>query len=253
MAELFLFIDDLLWNSVLIYLLIGTGVWFTLRSGCIQIRHFGHLFSILKGSGRDNSAGISPLQALCTSLAARIGCGNVSGVALALALGGPGAIFWMWLMAFIGMATAFAEATLAQLYKVRDPQGNYCGGPAWYMEKGLGLRWMGVLFSCFLLIGYAGIFNAVQASAITQSLQGTFGVAPRVVAVALGGISGCAIFGGIRFIARLAQWMVPMMALFYLLLAAWAVLPHLDRLPAVARLVMDSAFGLRQAASGALG
>src|SRR5476649_1263566 len=100
MAELFLFIDDLLWNSVLIYLLIGTGIWFTWRSGFIQIRHFGHLFSIINGSGRDNRTGISPFQALCTSLAARIGCGNVSGVTLALVMGGPGAIFWMWLIAF---------------------------------------------------------------------------------------------------------------------------------------------------------
>lgn len=253
MAELFLFIDDLLWNSVLIYLLIGTGIWFTWRSGFIQIRHFGHLFSIINGSGRDNRTGISPFQALCTSLAARIGCGNVSGVTLALVMGGPGAIFWMWLIAFIGMATAFAESTLAQLYKVRDAQGHYCGGPAWYMEKGLGLRWMGMLFSCFLLISYGGIFNAVQASAITQSIQGTFGIEPIVIAVVLVGLSGWAIFGGMRFIARLSQWVVPLMALFYLLLAAWAVLPHLDRLPAVATLVMDSAFGVHQATAGAIG
>lgn len=253
MAELFLFINDLLWNSVLIYLLIGTGLWFTIRSGFIQIRHFPHMFSILKGSGRDNRAGISPFQALCTTLAARIGCGNVSGVALCLAIGGPGAIFWMWLAAFIGMATAFAESTLAQLYKVPDAQGRFCGGPAWYMERGLGLRWMGMIFSCFLLMSYGGIFNAVQAGAIAQSVQVAFGVTPPATGLILVALSGLAIFGGIRFIARLAQWLVPLMALLYLLLAAWVVLPHLDRLPAVASLVMDSAFGLRQAAAGAIG
>ncbi len=253
MAELFIFIDDLLWNSVLIYLLIGAGVWFTCRSGFIQIRHFRHMFSILKGSGRGNSAGISPFQALCTSLAARIGCGNMSGVALALVVGGPGAIFWMWLAAFFGMATAFAESTLAQLYKVRDADGRYCGGPAWYMENGLGLRWMGILFSCFLLIGYGGVFNAVQANAIAQSLQGAYGIEPYQTGLGLVALSGLVIFGGIRFIARLSQWLVPLMALFYVLLAVWVVLAHIDRLGAVASLVMGSAFGLRQAASGALG
>ncbi|NDL61346.1 alanine/glycine:cation symporter family protein [Acerihabitans arboris] len=253
MAELFNFIDDLLWNSVLIYLLIGTGIWFTFRSGFIQFHYFGHMFSILKGSGRADAAGISPFQALCTTLAARIGCGNLTGVTLSLVIGGPGAIFWMWLAAFIGMATAFVESTLAQLYKVRDSRGNYRGGPAWYMEKGLGLRWMGVLFSCFLLAGYGGIFNAVQASAITQSLHEAYGVAPYQAGLGLVALSGLAICGGLRLVARLSQWLVPLMALCYVLLATWVALNHVDRLGAVATLVFNSAFGLPQAASGIMG
>ncbi|TCL06459.1 alanine/glycine:cation symporter family protein [Sodalis ligni] len=253
MAELFNFINDLIWNSVLIYLLIGTGLWFTLRSGFIQFRHFFHIFSILKGSNQADRAGISPFQALCTTLAARIGCGNLTGVVLALVVGGPGAIVWMWLAAFIGMATAFVESTLAQLYKVRDAQGNFRGGPAWYMEKGLGLRWMGILFSCFLLVGYGGVFNSVQAGAIAQSLQGAFGYKSYQIGLGLVALTALAIFGGVRIIARLSQWIVPAMALLYVILAGWTAAHNIGRLADVAELVFSSAFGLRQAAAGVAG
>ena len=253
MAELFGFMNDLIWNSVLIYLLIGTGCWFTLRSGFIQFRHFPHLFSILRGSNRGNHGGITPFQSLCITLAARIGSGNLTGVALALMLGGPGAIVWMWLAAFLGMATAFVESTLAQLYKVRDEQGLFRGGPAWYMEKGLGLRWMGVLFTCFLLVGYGGIFNAVQAGAIARSLQAACGAEPYQVGLGLVALTALSIFGGVRFIGRLTQWLVPAMALFYVMLAVWVMLYHLDSLSRVASLVFDNAFGLRQASSGLVG
>ena len=148
------FMNGLIWGKVLIYLLIGVGVYFTLRLGFIQFRHFGHMFSVLKKSRKADSAGISSFQALCTSLAARVGTGNLAGVAVALTLGGPGAIFWMWLVALVGMSSAFAESTLAQLYKTRDKDGNYRGGPAYYMEKGLNMRWMGVLFSIFLIVSF---------------------------------------------------------------------------------------------------
>src|SRR5690606_30939582 len=140
--------------------------YFTLRLGFIQFRHFGHAFSILKGSRRSDESGISSFQALCTSLAARVGTGNVAGVAVAITLGGPGAIFWMWVIALLGMATGFVEATLAQLFKTRDDRGQYRGGPAYYMEKGLNARWMGVLFSIFLIIAFGFVFNSVQANTI---------------------------------------------------------------------------------------
>lgn len=146
------YLNDILWGSVLIYLLLGVGLLFTLRLGFIQLRHFTHMFSVLKQGHHTDSAGISSFQALCTGLAARVGTGNLAGVAVAIYLGGPGAIFWMWMTALLGMSTAFVESSLAQLYKVKDDQGNYRGGPAYYMEKGLGMRWMGVLFSIFLII-----------------------------------------------------------------------------------------------------
>lgn len=249
MAELLNFINNLLWDSLLIYLLLGTGIWFTLRTGFIQIRHFCHTFTILKDLGTRGGGGISPFQALCTSLAVRIGCGNLMGVAIALILGGPGAIFWMWLAALIGMATAFAESTLAQLYKIRDT----CGGPAWYMANGLGLRWMGTLFTLFLLAGYGGFFSAVQANAITLSAQQLSGMGRWPITLALLILCAAAIFGGLRAIARLTQWLVPAMGLLYLLLAGWVVLHHWHQIAAVAALVFNSAFGLPVAASGLVG
>ncbi len=164
MTDLINFINNILWDYVLIYLLLGVGLYFTIRFGFIQLRHFGHMFSVLKHSKKSDKSGISSFQALCTSLAARVGTGNLAGVAIALTAGGPGAIFWMWVVAFIGMATSFVESTLAQLYKTKDDQGNYRGGPAYYMEKGLKKRWMGVLFSFFLIIAFGLVFNAVQAN-----------------------------------------------------------------------------------------
>ena len=133
-------LNGLIWGKVLIWLLVGCGLYFSARLGLIQFRHFGHIFSVLRGSRQSDAAGISPFQALCTSLAARVGTGNVAGVAVAITLGGPGAIFWMWMIALVGMATAFVEATLAQLFKTRDARGQFRGGPAYYMERGLGAR-----------------------------------------------------------------------------------------------------------------
>ncbi|MGP1930998.1 MAG: alanine:cation symporter family protein, partial [Arsenophonus sp. ET-DL12-MAG3] len=144
-----------------------------------------HMFTVLKNSNKSDSSGISSFQALCTSLAARVGTGNLTGVAIALTSGGPGAIFWMWLAALIGMATSFAESTLAQLYKTKDDKENYRGGPAYYMEKGLKMRWMGVLFSIFLILTFGLVFNSVQANSITQATAVAFGFNPIYVGITL--------------------------------------------------------------------
>lgn len=247
------YLNGLIWGSVLIYLLIGVGIYFTVRLGFIQIRHFGHMFSVLKKSRQADSAGISSFQALCTSLAARVGTGNLAGVAVALTLGGPGAIFWMWLVAIVGMSSAFAESALAQLYKTRDAAGNYRGGPAYYMEKGLGKRWMGVLFSLFLIVSFGLVFNAVQANSIAQAMDVAFGISPVVMGVVLVALSGVVIFGGLRTIARVAELLVPVMALVYLALALFVVGSQIEKLPAVVALIMKSAFGWDKAVSGALG
>ncbi|MGF1693434.1 alanine/glycine:cation symporter family protein [Photobacterium kagoshimensis] len=247
------FLNDLLWGSVLIYLLIGVGIYFTYRLGFIQFRHFGHMFTVMKNSRKSDKSGISSFQALCTSLAARVGTGNMAGVAVALTLGGPGAIFWMWLIAMLGMATAFAESALAQLYKTRDDEGNYRGGPAYYMEKGLGMRWMGVVFSICLIIAFGLVFNSVQANSITQAMNVAFGWNPMYVGVALVIMAGFIIFGGMRTIARTAELLVPTMALFYLLIAMYIMAINIEKLPDVLMLIFRSAFGLEEAASGALG
>jgi AGCS family alanine or glycine:cation symporter len=245
--------NDLLWGSILVYLLVGVGVYFTVRLGFIQFRHFGHMFSVLKNSRKADKAGISSFQALCTSLAARVGTGNMAGVAVALTAGGPGAIFWMWLIAMLGMATSFAESTLAQLYKTRDKDGNYRGGPAYYMEKGLGMRWMGVLFSIFLIIAFGLVFNAVQANSIAGAMKNAFGFDPLYVGIFIVAISAFVIFGGIRKIARTAELIVPFMALAYLAIAMFVMVTNIEKLPAVLSLIFKSAFGLQEAAAGGLG
>ncbi|USH02015.1 sodium:alanine symporter family protein [Grimontia kaedaensis] len=253
MVSLINFLNDLIWGSVLIYLLIGGGIFFTLRLGFIQIRHFGHMFKVMKNSRKSDKEGISSFQALCTSLAARVGTGNMAGIAVALTLGGPGAIFWMWLIAVLGMATAFAESTLAQLYKTRDDDGNFRGGPAYYMEKGLGMRWMGVVFSVLLIIAFGLVFNSVQANSITQAAYVAFGFDPLHVGAVLVVLAAFVIFGGIRKIARTAELIVPVMALLYLALAIYIMLTNLEKVPDVLSLIFRSAFGLEEAASGALG
>ncbi|WP_029404941.1 alanine/glycine:cation symporter family protein [Vibrio splendidus] len=253
MTDLINLMNDLLWGSILVYLLVGVGVYFTVRLGFIQFRHFGHMFSVLRNSRKADSAGISSFQALCTSLAARVGTGNMAGVAVALTAGGPGAIFWMWLIAMLGMATSFAESTLAQLYKTRDNDGNYRGGPAYYMEKGLGMRWMGVLFSIFLIIAFGLVFNAVQANAIASAMNTAFDFERGYVGVGIVIISAFVIFGGIRKIARTAEIIVPIMALAYLAIAIYVMLMNIEKVPEVLALIFKSAFGLQEAAAGGLG
>ncbi|MCW8347887.1 sodium:alanine symporter family protein [Vibrio sp. ZSDZ65] len=253
MTDIISLMNDLLWGSILVYLLVGVGIYFTVRLGFIQFRHFGHMFSVLKNSRKSDAAGISSFQALCTSLAARVGTGNMAGVAVALTFGGPGAIFWMWLIAMLGMATSFAESTLAQLYKTRDDDGNYRGGPAYYMEKGLGMRWMGVLFSVFLIIAFGLVFNAVQANAIANAMQTAFGFEPLYVGIAIALISAFVIFGGIRKIARTAELIVPVMALAYLVLAFYVVFMNIEKVPEILAYIFKSAFGLQEAAAGGVG
>ncbi|GAL19590.1 sodium/alanine symporter [Vibrio maritimus] len=253
MTDVINLMNDLLWGSILVYLLVGVGIYFTVRLGFIQFRHFGHMFSVLKNSRKADTAGISSFQALCTSLAARVGTGNMAGVAVALTAGGPGAIFWMWLIAMLGMATSFAESTLAQLYKTKDDDGNYRGGPAYYMEKGLGMRWMGVLFSIFLIIAFGLVFNAVQANAIANAMNTAFGFDPMIVGVVIVLISAFVIFGGVRKIARTAELIVPVMALAYLVLAFVVMFMNIEKVPEVLAYIFKSAFGLQEAAAGGLG
>ncbi|GEM74186.1 alanine/glycine:cation symporter family protein [Vibrio sagamiensis] len=253
LIDLINLMNDLLWGSILVYLLVGVGIYFTVRLGFIQFRHFGHMFTVLKNSRKTDNAGISSFQALCTSLAARVGTGNMAGVAVALTAGGPGAVFWMWLIAMLGMATSFAESTLAQLYKTKDSEGNYRGGPAFYMEKGLGMRWMGILFSIFLIIAFGLVFNAVQANSIANAMHNAFGWDSLYVGLAVVAISSVVIFGGIKRIAKVAELVVPIMALAYLALALFIMFSNLEKLPDVLMLIFKSAFGLQEAAAGGLG
>ncbi|MFG6666942.1 alanine/glycine:cation symporter family protein [Halomonas sp. HNIBRBA4712] len=244
--------NGLLWGSVLIYLLIGAGLYFTVRTGAIQLRYFGHMFKLLRGS-RQSNGGISSFQALSTSLAARVGTGNLAGVAVAIYYGGPGAIFWMWMTAIVGMSTSFIESTLAQAYKVDHGDNTFRGGPARYIERGLGQRWMAVLFSICLIIAFGLAFNSVQANSIAQAMEQAFSVPTWAVGIALVVVVTPIIFGGLKSIAKVAELVVPLMALLYLILALVVIALNLPELPAAIMTIVKSALGLEQAAGGVAG
>lgn len=253
MPEFLSFINEILWGSVMIYLLLGTGVWFTWRTGYIQFRAVRQFRQSLKNSLTPQPGGLTAFQALCTSLAARVGSGNLAGVALAITAGGPGAIFWMWVSALIGMASSFAENSLAQLYKERDANGQFRGGPAWYMSRGLGMRWMGILFSVFLLLAYGLIFNTVQANSVSRAMQYAFGLPNLATGIILVAFVALVIIRGIRGVARLMQWLVPCMALVWITASLAISLWHVGQLPAIIEMIIRSAFGWQEAAAGAAG
>lgn len=253
MPEFLSFISEILWGSVMIYLLLGAGVWFTWRTGYIQFRYLRHFPNSLKRSLNPQSGGLTSFQALCTSLAARVGSGNLAGVAIAITAGGPGAVFWMWVSAIIGMASSFAECSLAQLYKERDPQGQFRGGPAWYMSRGLGMRWMGMMFSVFLLLAYGLIFNTVQANSVANAMHFAFHLPPFLSGAALMIFTLLVIVRGLRGVARLMQWLVPIMALLWVAASLLISLWHFNEIPLVIETIIRSAFGWQEAAAGAVG
>ncbi|MFX4312271.1 sodium:alanine symporter family protein [Enterobacter sp. 63] len=253
MPDFLSFINEVLWGSIMIYLLLGAGIWFTLRSGFIQFRYIRKFGKSLKNSITPQPGGLTSFQALCTSLAARVGSGNLAGVALAISAGGPGAVFWMWVTAIIGMATSFAECSLAQLYKEKDKSGQFRGGPAWYMARGLGMRWMGVLFSVFLLIAYGLIFNTVQANSVAHALRYAFQCPEWLAGATLAIFTLLTIVTGLKGVARLMQWLVPIMALLWVAASLFVMATHLSMVPKVMTTIFQSAFGWREAASGALG
>ena len=247
------YINGFIWGYVLIYLLLGVGILFTLRLGFLQLRHFTHMFTVMRHSRKSDKNGISSFQALCTTLASRVGTGNLAGVAIALSLGGPGAIFWMWLTAILGMATSFAESALAQLFKVKDKNDTFRGGPAFYMQYGLGKRWMGVVFAIFLLFTYGFAFNAVQTNSIGAALNVAFHVPHWLTGVIVTFLTAIIIFGGLRKVAHVAEYIVPVMAAIYLIVAVGVIVMNLSALPGILALIVKSAFGWHQAGGGAVG
>ena len=247
------FLNTLFWGYVLIYGLLAVGVFFTIRLGFLQFINFGEMIRAIKGSRESDASGISPFQALATSLASRVGTGNLAGVAVALYLGGAGAIFWMWVVALVGMATAYSESTLAQLYKIRDGEGQYRGGPAFYIAKGLNAPWAGSVFSICLIVSFGLVFNAVQANSIADAMEGAFGFSKMWVGIALAAGAGLVIFGGIRSIARFAEIIVPFMAGAYVLMALVVMAMNITEVPGVLATIVRSAFGLEEAAGGVAG
>ena len=244
-------VNDVLWSYVLIALLIGAGLYFTVRTRFVQIRMLGEMLRLLgEGVGEGGKKeGVSSFQAFCISTASRVGTGNLAGIAMAIALGGPGAVFWMWLIALIGAASGFVESTLAQVYKVRDKKG-YRGGPAYYIEKGLKQRWIGVLFAVFITLSFGLVFNAVQANTITIAVNNAFGIDRVILGAVLAALTGIVIFGGVHRIASLVEWMVPFKAGGYILLALFVIVKNYALLPDMFLLIVQNAFGLKAIAGG---
>ncbi|MGI9276850.1 MAG: alanine/glycine:cation symporter family protein [Endozoicomonas sp.] len=253
MSHLIDFLTMILWEYILIYLLLGAGVYFTFRSRFVQFRHFFHAWRIMFTSRATEKHEISSFQALCTSLAAHVGTGNLAGVAIAIYIGGPGAVFWMWVVAVLGMSSSYIENTLAQLYKTNNNDGTFRGGPAYYIEKALGQRWLGMLFSILLLVAFGFAFNAVHANSVSASISANTGLPSWFSGVFLASVTAMIVFRGIHGITHFAEKVVPVMALAYLAIALMVVVSRIEELPEVFRLIIDHAFGLEAAAGGGLG
>ncbi|WP_368650556.1 alanine/glycine:cation symporter family protein [Bacillus inaquosorum] len=242
--------SDFIWNY-LFYILIGLGLFFTIRFGFIQFRYFIEMFRIV-GEKPEGNKGVSSMQAFFISAASRVGTGNLTGVALAIATGGPGAVFWMWVVAAVGMASSFVESTLAQLYKVKDGD-NFRGGPAYYIQKGLGVRWLGVVFAVLITVSFGLIFNAVQTNTIAGALDGAFHVNKIVVAIVLAALTAFIIFGGLKRVVAVSQLIVPVMAGIYILIALFVVITNITAFPDIIATIVKNAFGIEQIVGGGLG
>lgn len=248
-------INDALWGYVLIAALVGVGLWFTWRTRFVQFRMFGEMLRLLTDPSIQSAKGekqISSFQAFTVSLASRVGTGNLAGVATAIAVGGPGSVFWMWMMALVGAATAFVESTLGQLFK-RHHQDSFIGGPAYYIERGLHSRWMAVLFAVLITASFGLANNSVQANTICGAMEGAFGWSPAVVGAGLVVLTLAIVFGGIQRIAHVSSVLVPVMAVGYFVLALVVIAMNFEHIPHVFRVIIDSAFGLRQAVGGTVG
>lgn len=255
MHDTVLLLNQLIWDKLLITLLIGGGIYFTIRTRFIQIRYFIHsirLMFVSRHHARKDPKRffVSSFQAFCLSLAGRVGTGNLAGVAVAIYLGGPGAIFWMWVVAMLGMSTSYIESTLGQVFKKRDRRGLYYGGPAHYIERGLGQRWLAVIFSIFLIMTYGLTFNAVQANSIAAALENTFGFNQLIIGLALVVCTAIIVFGGVRRIFRFIEVAVPLMAVLYLMVAIVVIFINIEQFPAALLLIIKSAFGMQEAAAG---
>lgn len=245
------FINGLIWSPPLVYLCLAAGLFFSVILGFPQVRHARLMVKLLFGS-RETSEGISSFQAFALAVSGRVGTGNIAGVATAIALGGPGAIFWMWVIAFVGAGSAFVEATLAQIYK-ESVDGQYRGGPAHYIEKGLRAKWFAVLFALSTILATGLLLPGVQSNSIASAVETAYGIVPWQTGLILIALMGLVIFGGIKRISHTAQVVVPFMAIGYILMALVVIVVNIGELPAVLGLIFRSAFGFDAAFGGILG
>ena len=259
MNDIITTLNDALWSYVLIGALVVCGLWFTWKTRGVQFRMVGEMFRLLTDSATSGSPKpsdrhhhISSFQAFAVSVATRVGTGNLAGVATAIAIGGPGAVFWMWVIALLGSATAFVESTLGQLFKQRHRE-SFIGGPAYYIEKGLRCRWLAIVFAVLITITFGLSYNSIQSNTICGAMHEAFGWSPLWVGMALTAMALVIVFGGIHRIANVSSVLVPLMAIGYFLLAMVIIVMNIGQIPHVMKVIISSAFGLQQSVGGALG
>ncbi|WP_325918732.1 alanine/glycine:cation symporter family protein [Pseudomonas frederiksbergensis] len=246
-------INDFLSGKVLIALIVGLGGYFTIRSRFVQFRHFFHMFAVFRDSLKSSTDQLSSFQALMLSLAGRVGAGNIAGVGIAVTLGGPGAVFWMWVTALVGMSSSFFECSLGQLYKRCDSEGQYRGGPSYYIQHGLQKRWLGMIMAFLLLITFGFAFNGLQAHAVTHSLNNAFGFDTTYTGLGLAVLLGLVFIGGIKRIAKVADLLVPVKTLAYIGVTLYVIVLQFEHVPGMLATIVKSAFGLDQAFGGLIG
>ncbi|MBQ8937071.1 MAG: alanine:cation symporter family protein [Bacteroidaceae bacterium] len=261
MNEFITQLNDALWSYLLMGVLVLCGLWFTWKTRGVQFQMIGEMLRMLadtppaKDQHSDKERGmrhISSFQAFAVSVATRVGTGNLAGVATAIAIGGPGSVFWMWVIALLGSATAFVESTLGQLFKQRHAE-SFIGGPAYYIQKGLHLRWMAVLFAVLITLTFGLAYNSIQSNTICGAMHEAFGWNPAVVGVVLTTMALIIVFGGIHRIANVSSVLVPVMAIGYFLLVVVIIVMNIQSVPHVLKLIVSDAFGLRQSAGGMIG
>jgi len=262
MCELIEQVNNVLWGYVLIAALVACGLWFTWKTRFAQFRMIGEMLRLLTDSATSGTSGlqdkhvghrhISSFQAFAVSVATRVGTGNLAGVATAIAIGGPGAVFWMWVIALIGSATAFVESTLGQLFKQRHKE-SFIGGPAYYIEKGLHKRWMAYLFAILITLTFGLSYNSIQSNTICGAMHEAFGWDPLVVGVGLSAMALVIVFGGIHRIANVSSVLVPLMAVGYFVLALVIIVMNIQHMPHVMKVIVTNAFGVEQGVGGAVG
>ncbi|MBS4192117.1 alanine:cation symporter family protein [Bacillus sp. FJAT-49705] len=251
MEDFVKWLNDILWSAPVIYICLGVGLLFSIFTRFLQVRHIKDMI-MLMFKGKSSEAGVSSFQALSIALSGRVGTGNIAGTATAIAMGGPGAVFWMWAMAFIGAATAYVESTLAQIYKVKK-DGQYRGGPAFYIEKGMGVKWFAVLFAISAILALSFLMPGIQSNSIAAGMENAFNIPTWITGLFIIALLGFIIFGGVKRIANVAQLVVPFMAIGYILVALIIMVLNIGEVGSVFALIFKSAFGAESMFGGLVG
>lgn len=247
------FVNNIMWNkNLLVVILVVSGIIFTVKTKGVQFRLFGHMTSLITEKTKKNREGISSFQAFCISTASRVGVGNLAGVVAAVSVGGPGSVFWMWIVALLSSATAFVESTIALIYREKDPQGGYRGGAPYFLTKGLNKRWLGVLFVIFALICWAGVFQIISNS-VTESFNTAFGINTKTTSIVIVVLAAAVLFGRRDKIVKVLDKMVPAMAAIYLIVVIFIIVKNITLIPATLKDIFEHAFGIKQFLGGTFG